>query len=214
MQAEAAQPLDDGRHARGVRHGLVRIRAARRLRRIDAGLAAHVVHPFGAIVVRRQRLVVDGPRGRNAVAMLDGLEVLAAQPVEHAAPELRVAADVVVRVGPELAAAFVEPALLRLIAQVLPDRLRIPVLRFLGNEIAPLEHEDARPGLGKRVRHRPAARAAPDDDDVVALGHAGCPMRCVDLFHQLLILDRPLEAHLGLRADRGSIATKSRYIAR
>ena len=83
--------------------GAIRKRPARRLGRIDAGLAVHVIEALGAVVVRRERVVVDRPRRRHAVDVLDRLEVLAAQPVEHAAPELRVAADAVVRVRAELA---------------------------------------------------------------------------------------------------------------
>ena len=67
----------------------------------------------------------------------------------------------------------------------------------------------------QRVRHRSAAGAAADDDDVVAFGGAsgGGFDAGVDLVHEPLILDRALEAHLGRAVLRGSIATKSRYIA-
>ena len=63
--------------------------------------AVHFVHRFGAIVVRRERVVIDRPRRRDAVDVLDGLEVFRPQPVHHRAPELGVAADAVVRVRPE-----------------------------------------------------------------------------------------------------------------
>ena len=63
--------------------------------------------------------------------MLQCLEILAAQAIEHAAPELGVAADAVVRVREELGAVSVEPALGGSIAQVLPDSLGIPVVGFL-----------------------------------------------------------------------------------
>ena len=80
---------------------------------------------------------------------------------------------------------------------------------------------------GQRVRHRAAAGAAADDDDVeasvciavqltrvAARRRIGpCRRAGVDLVHQPLIVDRALEAHLGRAARRGSRATKSRYIA-
>ena len=69
-----------------------------RLRRIDAGLPVHVIQPLGPIVVRRERVVVDRPGRRHAVDVLAVLKVLAPQAIQHAAPELRVAADAVVRV--------------------------------------------------------------------------------------------------------------------
>ena len=128
-----------------------------------------------------------------------GLKILAPQAVEHAAPELRVAADVVVRVRPELVPALVEPALAGLIAQMLPDRLRTPVLVFLRDEVAALENQDARGAVRQRVGHGPAARAAADDDDVVAFGpHQAVGWHArVDVIHQPLVFDRALEAHLG-----------------
>jgi hypothetical protein len=76
------------------------------------------------------------------------------------------------RVRAELAALLVEPALFRLIAQVLPDRFRIPVLRFLRDEVSPLENQNARGGIRERVRHGAAARAAADDDDVIVVAPA------------------------------------------
>ena len=63
--------VDDRRHRRGVRNRRIGKRPARRLGRIDARLAVHVVEALGALVVRRQRVVVDRPRRRDAVDVLD-----------------------------------------------------------------------------------------------------------------------------------------------
>ena len=100
--------------------------------------------------------------------MLDLLEVLAAEPIQHAAPELRVAADAVVRVGAELAAALVNPVFVDAVAKMLPHGLRIPVLCFLRDEVAALDDEDARAGARERMRNSATASTAPDDDDVEA----------------------------------------------
>src|SRR5688500_18273366 len=75
------------------------------------------------------------------------------------------------RVRRKLPAAAVEPALLRLIADLCPDGFGTPVLLFLRDEIAALEDEDARVGLRQRMRHRPAAHPAADDHDVEAVRH-------------------------------------------
>jgi hypothetical protein len=79
--------------------------------------------------------------------MLDGVKILPAEAVKHAAPELCVPADAVVRVGTELAAAMVHPFFAGLIAQMLPDGFGIPVLVFLRNEVAALDDQDARVGV-------------------------------------------------------------------
>ena len=169
MQPLARQVVDDLRHQRRVRDGAVRVGPARRLGRVDAVRAVDVVEPFGPVVEGLERVVVDGPGGRHAVHVLDGLEVLAPQPVEHAAPELGVAAYAVVGVGPELVAACVEPPLGRPVAKVLPDGCGLGVLRFSRHEIAAFHHQDARRGRRQGVGHRPAARPGADDDDVVSL---------------------------------------------
>ena len=101
---------------------------------------------------------------------VQGLEILAAEPIEHAPPELRVAADAVVCVGPEFLAVGINPAFLGAIAQVLPDCLRTPVLLLLRDAVAALEHQDAGAAVCQRARHGSATGAAPDDDDVV-VGH-------------------------------------------
>ena len=132
-------------------------RSARRLGRIDAVLPAHVIQALGAVVVRRERVVVDRPGRRDAVDVLDRLEVLAPQPVEHAAPELGVAADAVVRVRAELAAALVEPALRRSgSGRCFQTASGIPVLVFLRHEVAALEDQDARAGC--RPARAPSCR--------------------------------------------------------
>jgi hypothetical protein len=175
MEALPAQPIHDFRHRRRVIDGFVRICATGRLGGIDTVLPTHLVKALGAIVVRRERVVVDRPGWRDAVAVLHRLEVLAPQPIQHAAPELGVSSNVVVGVGTEFAAALVEPLLLRLIAEILPDGGRIPVLVLLGHEITTLEDQDPSAAPRQRIRHRAAAGAAPDDDHVEVFGHASCP---------------------------------------
>ena len=110
-----------------------------------------------------------GHAGDSPSACVDRLEVLPPQPVQHAAPELGIAADVVVGVRHERLAALVEPLLGGSVAQVLPDRYGIPVLDLARHEVAALEQEQARPAVGKRIRERASARAAADDDDVETL---------------------------------------------
>ena len=171
MQAERAQSADDVFHRLRVRNRFIRIRAARHLGRVDAVLAAHVIQPLGAVIVRLERLIGDRPGGRDTVGVLDGFEILAPESVQDAAPELRVPADAVVRIGSELATVLVEPALVDPVAKMFPDRLGIPVLVLLRDEVAALEDQDSRGGVRKRLGKRAAARAAADDDDVVVAGH-------------------------------------------
>ena len=166
MQPLALEPRDHVQHRPGMRHRRIRIRAARRLGGIRAGVAVHVVQPLGGVVPRSEILVGDRPRGRDAVDVLEFSEVLAPQTIEHAAPELRVAADVVVRVRLELGTGLIDPALRRAVAQFLPDRGRTPVLGLGRHAAATLDQEDALARRRQGVGHRSAARAGPDDHEV------------------------------------------------
>ena len=109
MEPLAPKLFDNGRHLRRVRHRRVWVRRTRRLRRILTLGASHVIQMLRTVVIRRQRVVVDRPRRRQAVDMFDRVEVLAAQPIEHAAPELGVPADAVMCIGGEFPSALVEP---------------------------------------------------------------------------------------------------------
>ena len=79
---------------RGIRIG----RAGRRLGRVDAALAVHLIEALGLGVVRLELVVADRPRRRDAAVMPQLAEVLSPQPEQRRAVELRVAADVVVGV--------------------------------------------------------------------------------------------------------------------
>src|SRR5262249_33929983 len=87
------------------------------------------------------------------------------------AVELRVAADVVVRVGMELAAVSIAPRLLRRVATLEVDGPRAPVGLLARDVAAALEEENALAGRRERREQRAAAGARADDDHVVASGH-------------------------------------------
>ncbi len=150
-----------------------RERPARALGRIEALLSMHFIEPLGAIVKRRQRVVVDRPGRRDAVDVLDGAEVFRAQPIHHRAPELGVAADAVVGIRPEWLAAFVQPGFGGAVSEIFPDRGGIPVVIFLRDEIAALDDQDLRAGAGQLARHRAAAGAAANDDDIERVHYSG-----------------------------------------
>src|SRR4051794_9138335 len=102
--------------------------------------------------------------------MLDLVEVVTAEPVEDAAPELRVPSDDVVDERQERAASSVEPPLVGAVAVLLPDRRRVPVLRLLRYDVPALEDQHAGAGRGEGMRHGAAPGAAADDHHVEVLG--------------------------------------------
>src|SRR5262245_52826383 len=142
MESLSAKRVDDCGHPGGVRHRRVWIRSARRLRWIGARLSMHVIQTFSALVERLECLVRDGPGRRYAVDMFRRLKVLAAQPVEDTSPELGVSPDAVVRVRQERVAPAVEPALGSPVPEMLPDRLRVPVLVLAWHHVSTFQHEN------------------------------------------------------------------------
>jgi len=91
-----------------MRDRFVREWPAGRIGRIGALFAVNRVETFGFVVIRLEGLVVDRPRRRDALHVLDRLKVLAPKTEQQAAPELRVSAHVVMCVRPELLPAIVE----------------------------------------------------------------------------------------------------------
>ena len=97
-------------NARLVAHRRMRIRRARRrLGRVFAALAVDMIQMLGLRVVRLQIVIGDRPRRRNAAVMPELAEVFLAQTKQRRAVELRIAADVVVRVRMQLLAVVVAP---------------------------------------------------------------------------------------------------------
>ena len=127
-----------------VRDGGMRVRRARRrLGRVLAARAVHLVELLGERVVRLQLVVGDRPGRRDAVVVLQLAEVLLAKPVERGAVELRRAADEVVDPRLEGLAARVVPGVRRDVAVVDEHVLVRPVLRLAREPVAALEQEDA-----------------------------------------------------------------------
>ncbi len=168
VKALLLERADNFEHAGSMRNGIAGKRAPWRLGRILSVSAAHVVQALGAIVERRQGLVVDRPGGRHTIDMLHCLEVFASQSEQRASPEFGVSADEVMGIGTKLASPGVHPALLRLVPAIFPDGVRAPVFLFLGNEVPALQNQEARTRIGQRMGERPAPCAASNDDDVVA----------------------------------------------
>ena len=101
-------------------------RRRRRLGRVLAPGAVHLVELLGLGVVGLEHAVVDRPGRRDPAVVLELAEVALAQPVQRGAVELRGAADEVVDLRLEGVALGVEPAVGRHVAVVDEDRLRRP----------------------------------------------------------------------------------------
>src|SRR5262245_46946275 len=98
MESERTQLTHDLRHARLVSNRRKWKCAARRIRRVRSLRAVHVIERLGPVVVGREGFVVHRPGRRDAIEMLELIEVLATEAVEDAAPEACVSADDVVRI--------------------------------------------------------------------------------------------------------------------
>ena len=143
-------------------------RARRRLGRVLAARAVHLVELLGLRVVGLHLVVGDRPGRRDAVVVLELAEVLLAQAVERRAVELGRAADEVVDLRLERLALGVVPGVRRDVAVVDED-----VLRRASSAARAAASRRARaagsacPTAPSRCDQRAAAGAAADDDHVV-----------------------------------------------
>ena len=108
--------------------------------------------------------------------VLELAEVLAPQPVERRAVELRLAADVVVDPGLEALALLVVPRVRRHVPVLDEHLVGVPVLDLARQPVAALEDEDPLARRREVPGQRAAAGAAADDDDVeVVRAHPAPP---------------------------------------
>jgi hypothetical protein len=130
---------------------------------------------LGAAVVGLQVVVADGPGWRCPAFMLERAEILPAQAGQRGAVDFGVAAHEVMDARLEGLAVGAVPGLVRLVALLVEDDLRLPVLRLLRQIVPALDEEDAQPAVAQRIGQRAAARARADDDEVECVSHAITP---------------------------------------
>ena len=159
--------------ARLVRHRRERIgRAGRRLGRVLAARAVHLVELLGLRVVglhaRRSRSARRARCRRGGAARRSPPRAAGRAPRRRASWRRRrssaPAAGRPCRLG-------VVPGVRRDVAVVDEHVLRRPVLRLARQPVAALEQQDALARRGEAVHERAAAGAAADDDHVVAIAH-------------------------------------------
>ena len=165
---EVVGELLDPRLVRDRREGIGSAR--RRLGRVLAARAVHLVELLGLRVVGLHLVVADRPGGRDAVVVAELAEVLLAQAVERRAVELRGAADEVVHLRLErLGRVRVVPGVRRDVAVVDEHVVHVPVLWLAREPVAALEQQDALARWGEVPDERAAAGAAADHDHVVGV---------------------------------------------
>lgn len=140
-----------------------------------AVVAVHLVEPLRPGVPGLEIVVRQRPRRRDAVDVLELLQIPRSQAVQRRAVQLGGAADVVVDLRLEGLAVGVVPGVFRDVASLGEHRVRAPVLGLAGQEVAPFQQQDALAAGRERVGQRPAARSGADHDHVVVLGQRVLP---------------------------------------
>ena len=161
IRLQAAR-LEDFKHLRNARLVADRreriILRAPRLGRVFAGLAVDFVKLLGLRVIILPIAILDRPLGRHAVAMAERFKILFAQPEQRRAVNLRVAADVIGKAGPDFAAVLVEHHLGRII---LERAVIIPIVLLTRQERPAFQHEDALAAGGEPMQQRPPPAPVP-----------------------------------------------------
>src|SRR5437764_9779042 len=96
-------------------------------------------------------------------------KVFLAEPEQRCAVKLSVPAHVVVGVGMEVLAIFVEPRLFGVVVAFDIDELGVPIRFFARNIVAALEDEDSFSRWRQVISERAAACSGADDDYVIAI---------------------------------------------
>ena len=104
--------------------------------------------------------------------MPDFAEILLAQAKQRRPVHFRVAADVVMNAGMERPSVAAVPGLLCSVLRLDEHGRCVPVFPLARQIISAFHQQDAFAGRGEPVSQRPPSRPAPDDDEIVVLGHA------------------------------------------
>src|SRR5690242_3439993 len=155
----------------------------------------YIEQTFGLCIPRLELCIADRPRGREAVGVLDRLEVAHAKAEHRGAEKLRVTTHIVELAGAKRLGLRVVPGVVRAIALLDEDRFRVPVLRLARQALAALQYQNASAARRKRDRGAAAADSGADDDDVVVGSRSvvrhGLP--APQLSHDALGRKRPLD---------------------
>ena len=133
---------------------------------IFAPLTMHVVHLFSPLVIGLEIAVTQGPGWRNAVEVMKLLKILLPQPEVGRAVHLGGPTDEVMAAWLKRLAVLVVPHILGDVAPLLEDLLRIPVLGFLREPVATLQHQNLQAAGGQVARQGAAAGTAADDHHI------------------------------------------------
>ena len=109
---------------------------------ILAPLTMHVVHLFRPLVIGLEVAVTQGPGWRNAVEVMKLLKILLPQAEVGRAIHLGGPTDEVMAAGLKRLAVLVVPHILGDVPPLLEDLLRVPVLGFLREPVATLQHQN------------------------------------------------------------------------
>ena len=170
MQPGRRQVVGELLDPRLVRDRRVRVGAAgRRLGRVLAADAVHLVHPLGRQVVRLHVRVRDRPGGRDPVVVAQFREILATHPVQRGPVHLGGAADVVVHLRLEALVLRVVPGVRRVVPAVDEHVGGVPVVRLARQPVAALQQQDPLARRGEVPGEGAATGAGADDDDVVGV---------------------------------------------
>jgi hypothetical protein len=170
MQAKLLQTVRQLLDTRLVLNGRVFVVLARfACERVLSVLAVHPEQVLGPDVVRLNVVVTQRPGRRDTVRVLDLAEVCGQQPEQRRAVHLRVAAHVVMQLGPEGPVVQVVEGLVGRVFRVAEDGAGVPVVPLSREKVTAFEQQHALARFGHARRGGRAPRPAADDQDVVVV---------------------------------------------
>jgi len=129
---------------------------------------------FSPLIVGFELFVCYGPGGRHSFFVLERGKIFFSEAGERGAIHFRVSTYEIVNSRRERFAARVVPGLIRLVAFMIENGFRTPVLWLLRKKVSALNQQDLHPGILESVGQHTAAHACSDDDQIVVWGaHEG-----------------------------------------
>src|ERR1700742_2301022 len=139
----------------------------RRISGIVASGAMNRQELFSPLIIGLELFIGDRPGGRYSFFVIERGKISFSKARERCAINFRVSTYKVMDPRRERFAGCIVPGLVRLVAFMIENGFRTPVLWLLRKEVAALNQQDLHPGILESVGQHAAAHASADDDEIV-----------------------------------------------
>src|SRR5215469_11077177 len=122
---------------------------------------------FSPLIIWLELFIGDRPGGRHSFFVLERGKIFFSEAGERSAIHFRITTHKIMNSRRERFAGRIVPGFLRLVAFMIENGFRAPVLWLLRKKVTALNQQDLHPGILESVGQHAAAHAGSDDDEIV-----------------------------------------------